>query len=478
MNKRKKITIEHRLKQANSHLLNENKKVRDRNKALETRVIDLERSLEKALLHIEELQKFVFRGKKKKDENDKKKDGGSSSRKKANRSKESYRRTVPEESEITNEETHDIKNCPDCGTKLSKLKILEFYEEDIIPILEWYKRLRKITLKKITSGYCSHCKKRVSAIPIPKQKVSIGENIKEFVIFQITINQLSYSQVIDFADSYLNFKIASGEISKILEQQALKLKPAYEDLLKSIRASSGVHIDETSYNIAFPDTYSGNYAWVMTSMDEINRDSIFLLGKNRGGGNALDLIGEDYQGIGVSDDYGAYTNLFQKGKHALCWAHPLRKFRDLKDSKKLSKVKKKQATKVYTDFAKLFKKIEIVCKGDFSNEERIEKKEILMVKFQHILKPNDNDPYKMKTIKKTLLEKRDRYFVCITEPNIPLTNNKAEQSLRHLVIKRKKSFGCKTPKGADVMSIIYSVVMSLWWRSKKNFLRAYGEALS
>ena len=77
-----------------------------------------------------------------------------------------------------------------------------------------------------------------------------------------------------------------------------------------------------------------------------------------------------------------------------------------------------------------------------------------------------------------MLKKIDKYFVCVVKPNIPTTNNKAERALRHLVIKRKKSFGCKTPKGAEIMSVIYSVVMSLWWRSKKDFFKAYGEALS
>jgi len=76
-----------------------------------------------------------------------------------------------------------------------------------------------------------------------------------------------------------------------------------------------------------------------------------------------------------------------------------------------------------------------------------------------------------------MLKKIDKYFVCIIKPNIPTTNNKAERSLRHLVIKRKKSFGSKTPKGAEIISVLYSVVMSLWWRSKKDFFRAYSEAL-
>ena len=81
-----------------------------------------------------------------------------------------------------------------------------------------------------------------------------------------------------------------------------------------------------------------------------------------------------------------------------------------------------------------------------------------------------------------MLKKKERYFVCITEPDIPADNNKAERVLRHLVIKRKKSLGSKTQKGADIMSVIYSVVMSLWYRGKEedenNFFINYDNAVS
>jgi transposase len=475
MNKRKQLTIEQRQKQSISRLKNENLKLRAENKELKEVVLELSEKLEKALLHIEELQKYVFRGKKKpkdKDPKNKPPSGGSSKRKSS-----SYRRAIPEESEITNFRDHRIFVCPDCKTKLNQKKTLKFYEEDIIPIIEWFEKLRKITQIKIETGYCPHCKKRFSSIPIPKQKVAIGENIKQLIVFQSTVQQLSYSQITDFLESHLQFKVSSGEIANILSKQALKLKPAWDDLIKSIRSGPGIHMDETSYKVAFPDESSGNYAWAMSGVEEGNTDTVFKLGKNRGRGNAQDLIGENYPGVGVSDDYGAYTNLFSKGKHALCWAHPHRKFRDLKDSPSLKGEKKKACDLFYDEFADIYREVRIVNQTDFEKTLRIEAVACLRLKLEKILKPNLKDPFKLQTLKKTMLKKIDRYFVCLTVPGIPVDNNKAERSLRHLVIKRKKSFGSKTPKGAWTMSILYSVVMSLWWRSKKDFFKNYGEVV-
>jgi len=478
MGKRKQ-TIEQRQKQVISRLTNENSKLRERVRVLEEENRDFKEKLEKAMLYIEELQKYVFRGKDKNKENDDEDNKPSSgSGGSGKRNKSSYRRSIPDNSEVTNYENHSISHCPDCDSELTKIKILEFFKEDIVPIMEWFERLKKVTRIKITSGYCAHCKKRFSAIPIPKQKVSIGENIKQLIVFQSTVQQLSHSQIRDFLESHLHFHVSTGEIPKILEEQALKLKPAYDDLIKSLRAGPGVHMDETSHNIAFHDAFSGNFGWAMTSIEKDNTDTVFALGKNRGGGNVRDLIGEDYQGIGVSDDYGAYTNAFREGRHALCWAHPHRKFRDLKNSKNLEETKKQACKEFYEKFAEFYKRIVEVKQSDFKKQERVKQKKMLMREFQSILKVNKNEPTKLKTIKNTMLKKIDRYFVCIIEPNIPSDNNKAERSLRHLVIKRKKSFGSKTPKGAEIMSILYSITMSLWWRSKKDFFESYDGAIS
>jgi hypothetical protein len=61
---------------------------------------------------------------------------------------------------------------------------------------------------------------------------------------------------------------------------------------------------------------------------------------------------------------------------------------------------------------------------------------------------------------------------------IPMDNNKAERGLRPLVIKRKISFGSKTGKGAENLGILFSVLMSLWWKQPPNFFSAYADLLA
>ena len=51
-----------------------------------------------------------------------------------------------------------------------------------------------------------------------------------------------------------------------------------------------------------------------------------------------------------------------------------------------------------------------------------------------------------------LFKNREKYLTCLKFPGqIPMDNNKAERGLRHLVIKRKISYGSKTEKGAETI---------------------------
>ena len=50
---------------------------------------------------------------------------------------------------------------------------------------------------------------------------------------------------------------------------------------------------------------------------------LFRCGVSRGKAEAQAIVGEQFAGSGVTDDYGAYQSLFSV--HQLCWAHLLRK---------------------------------------------------------------------------------------------------------------------------------------------------------
>lgn len=435
--------------------------------------------IEKQQLQIEELQIIVFGKKKDKDKNqfDSQEQEYESPNKKPKepRPPSTYRRPEPKNEEVTDNTYFNLPTCPDCGEILEKLKTIIRYVEDIrLPkgLTNFFKKVEK---QHITTGFCPHCQKRAAAKPIQQQIVSLGDNIKEFAVYANIILRLSFEQISHLICDLTNIQLSDGEISNILEEQARKLLPRYETLKTSIRGQPGAHFDETTYPVQQEE--QGRYGWVMTGTE--TTDSVFRLGQSRGKGNAEELQGEkNKEQIGISDDYGAYRNLFKKQKHQLCWAHLTRKLKDLSESERLNQQKRKHCQKVYKSIKTIYEQLKTVLSEDFNLKER----ERIKQKFlKHLIKTtvsHSNDPDKLKRIKESLNKNKDKYFTCLLYPNIPPTNNKAERALRHLVLKRRNSRGSKTQKGADVMSVLHSVLLSLWWRRPKNFFYEYALLLN
>jgi transposase len=422
--------------------------------------------IEKFKLRIEDLEIKIF-GKKK----NKKKDSGNNDSQKKPRPADSYRKPIPSENEITKTQEYPIANCPDCNTPLTDLKTIAQYK---IELAFLDKILKEIECQHVQSGYCPKCKKRVSAIPISPSQVYFGPGLKQFVCHSIIILRLSFGQTKDLIKTIADIDVSEGEISSILQEHSELLKPEFERIKKQIQNEPAAHFDETTYKV-FNENASGNYAWIMASAK--TNDAIFAFGKNRGQGNAKDLKGNNNPGqIGITDNYAGYKNLFGQN-HQLCWAHLIRKIRDLAQSDQLPKDKKEYCVGLYQSLKGIFHELDQALCAPFDLAMRETIKESLLNKLQEFSKPNALDCAKLKTVKETLAADIESYFTCLLRPDIPATNNKAEQLLRHAVIKRKLSFGFNAQRGADTASVLFSVLLSLWRRSKQNFFAGYRQLL-
>ena len=441
---------------------------------LATIVATYDAIIEKMKLRIEELEIMIFGKKKNKKQN--KPDNNSSNnqpRKPAERSADSYRRTIPKDDEITDIKDYPIETCPDCGTSLENFKLTVQFKEDIELLQNTLKRIEK---QRIQTGFCPHCHKRHTGLPIQPQPVYFGEGIKKFVCYCNVILRLSFAQTRDLLRDLAKIDLSDGEITNILDQQAKKLLPNYNNLIDSIRGQPGAHYDETTYPVRLEE--QGKYAWLMTGTE--NPDTVFKLGQSRGKGNAEKLKGEhNTEQVGITDDYGAYRNLFLH--HQLDWAHPIRKLRDLTNSEYLTKenlTEQQHCLEACKSLNTLRKELKEQLNAPFDIEKRQQIKQEMTEQLEKLSIINPNDPEKLKTIKKGLLKNKDKYFTCLLHQDVPTTNNKAERNLRHLVLKRIISRGSKTQKGAWTMSILCSVLLSLWWRKPNDFFGEYSALLN
>jgi len=438
----------------------------------------MEKQIESLNLIVEELRVMVFGKKEKNDEGNNSSDetntnnGKSKKRKFANRSKDSYRRSAPNEEDVTATIKFTLTICPDCGTLLTHLKQIIRYVEDLVNLTEITKLLKRIEKHIIGSGYCPRCKGRKTAKEISPQVSILGENVRQFVCYLSIVMRLSFEQIKSFLKDTADFAISDGEITICLDAQAEKLTFEKDRLFAKVRGAPGRHYDETTWKVQSGG--QGNYAWI--TRPTTGEETIFLMGRSRGKGNAEELCGNIDNQVGISDDYGAYDNLFKK--HQLCMAHPQRKLRDLSESGNISGESKSSCVKSYKAFGSLYQDLRETLTTEYQKNLWLQKRNEYVSRLKEITILTDYDPQKLRTIKQSLLQNAEKYFTCLLQPGIPADNNKAERGLRHIVLKRKISYGSRSQKGADTMSILCSTLLSCWWNKPQNFFAAYNNMLS
>jgi Transposase IS66 family len=397
------------------------------------------------------------------------------------RTPETYRRPVPAESSITSEEHHPISDCHRCGHTLTEKDEAIRFEEDIViaSLSPGGSDVSHKTVVKhvVERGWCSHCGQFSSARDLRGQVVTIGPVVRSLIVYLVIQVDQTYAQARDLLLQLYQFKVTDGEITNILTARRETYLPAYEQLKQSVRAGP-VHMDETSYPVQ--SERGAGYAHVMASALPAGTpgsgDVIFKLADSRGKGNSKDLIGENYQGVGITDRYGSYKNLFVTedgtSMHQICWAHLHRTARDLTRLEFLSPEKLDHVTHFYQELADIYSIIRCYKEEAFDEVKRSEQADGLEQRLTTLCQPNALDLKKLSNLKNGILDYRSSLFLCLTVDGIPCDNNKAERSLRKLVIKRKKSFGVKTMNGARTTEVLLSICQSLYNKDRNNFLPA------
>ena len=391
---------------------------------------------------------------------------------KAARSAASYRRPIPPTNAVTSEEHHSITDCHRCGNELTQKEEAIRYEEDIVlAALNPDIPHQTVTKRTVETGWCSRCGQMSSAKDLRGQIVTLGPVVKSLITYLVVQSDQTYSQAQDLLWQLYRFSISSSEIANILAARSAAYLPQYEKLKTSVRAGPA-HMDETSCPIQ--SEQGSGYAHVMVGADGTSseNDVVYKLADSRGKGNSKDLVGTNYNQVGITDRYASYKDLFGDGNHQICWAHLHRTARDLTHLECLTKQKQKHVAKFYQNLAGIYATIRDYKGQPFDQVKRVQQTSDLLEEVQQICQPSPIDPKKLTNLKAGILEYQNCLFLCLTIDGIPADNNKAERALRKLVIKRKKSFGVKTLKGARTMEVLLSVCQSLYNRDKDNFLPA------
>jgi transposase len=355
-------------------------------------------------------------------------------------------RPVPTEAEVTTTKHHKLSRF------FARTRTRIYFTEDIP--LDTGKIVTKYVVEQ---GWDPVTKRWISATPLPSSIVTLGDNVRVLVSTLVTIERLSYTQVQTLLKLLFTIHVSSGEIANILHTEATKLTPASDALLERVRAEPSHHLDETGYKVAG----DSGYAWGMTG--GVSNETYYRAGVSRGKGHAEYLLGNS-NGVLVTDDYGAYRNL--RTNHQLCFAHLIRKFRDLTTHEHFTDEQRAALKITYAEIKAFYQATKAACMTSNPEAQRTILTKMI-TKTAHI---QSADPKPAVRLKTTLQKNVSKYLTCLSFPIIDLTNNRAERALRHLVLKRKISFGCRSNKGAQMLSVLMTVLLSLYRKDPSTYL--------
>ena len=271
---------------------------------------------------------------------------------------------------------------------------------------------------------------------------------------------------------FTGLDLSKGQADSLLNQLARDWESEYDTIAKLIAVATILYIDETGWKLGKTQCYT----WIFSTMNEV----FYEFGVGRGKDVLERILGKDFSGTGISDDYAAYDSIFSE--HQLCWAHPLRKaielalkypdnkeyqqfMRDLFDlyyeAVRLSKDKRLSVSRPQKA-AELQEKLASLCVR--ANETIITEKAFEKAKQAdpHTPVTKTSEPEaKMIHLQKQLLEKRSNMFVFVTNTEVEPTNNSSERLARPEANARKLGRTSKTYKGARRRGIIMTVFGTL-----------------
>jgi len=382
------------------------------------------------------------------------------------RTKSSYRRPVPPADAITTERPVPLPETCDCGGSFKTITTHNRYEEDIpLPDLTSDYRPHLVTRYVIERGICRACGKATSNQDLGGQAVRLGPNVRLLICHLVTVVGLSYAQVTNLLLGLYGIAVSDGEIASTLANAHQAWLPAYEKLKADIRAAPTRHYDETPWAIQDQDNYG--HAWVMSASDSPN--TVFHLATSRGTRHARDLHGET-AGVRISDDYGVYRNL--SGQQQLCWVHLYRVIRDLRYNDNLPEEQLPYVTWWYEQFACIYHDLRLYLDEPYDVVVRETQATELWRRLRVLLPTRNGEPEKLTRLKAQLARAgQDRLFTCLPS-NTLCDNNRAERDLRQLVLKRKRSFGSKTERGAQALSTVLSICTTTWRSNPAGYFRS------
>jgi len=258
------------------------------------------------------------------------------------------------------------------------------------------------------------------------------------------------------------------------------IKPIYDRMRELLIASEVLHADETTVQVLQEPNkkaQSKSYMWLYRTSGDVEHAVVLYEYKPSRSGEHPATFLRDYKGYLHTDGYDGYHSKLPSGITVVgCWAHCRRKFDEalkiLPEKERIGsgalhgKNLCDQLFALERKFAGLPPDDHFKARFEARSEES---KKIMDEFFTWCENAGALPKSALGKAVQYALDQRKWLNNVLLDGRLELSNNRAERSIKPFVIGRKNWIFNKTPKGADVSAMLYSVVET----AKENGLNPY-----
>lgn len=312
-----------------------------------------------------------------------------------------------------------------------------------------------ITEFQIFGGCCADCAAKFrGSLPVGTPPGILGTRALATIALLTGKFNLSKRDVEELFCDYFGLSICVGTVCNAEQQVSDALKGPYEEVVAAIKEEPVVHADETGHKIA------GKRAWMWVALSLTI--AVFFARPARSKKVALEILGENFAGILVSDRYNAY--LWVK-RRQLCWAHLIRDFNKLVDAGGLAAA---FANPVLEHITKMFVLWYQFRDGEITRLQLQEQMKPICDEIERHLEAGKAVPM-ADVLCRSLCELKPALWMFIHHERVEPTNNDAERTVRQYVIWRKTSFGTQGNRGNEFVERILTTVGTCKRQNRKVF---------
>ncbi|HEY7314492.1 MAG TPA: IS66 family transposase [Gemmataceae bacterium] len=336
-------------------------------------------------------------------------------------------RPVPTPEQIDRVIDVPLRECPTCHVPLCDPAVVTQYPTDLPPIVPI------VTQFNIETGFCPCCRQRWQGRHPEQTSDALGAagNTLGPVVLTMAAEMkhrlgVSYRKIGDLLATYADLHVAPATSVRAEQRLADRARPTYDLLVEALRQSHVVHADETGWRIgrlnAWLWVFSSKYATLYVIRTGVGA---------RGHQVPEDILGLDFDGYLVVDGLKSYDVLTVAKGH--CNGHLLRRCKDLHDI-----VADKEQPYLESLSTLLQEAIDLAHRREALTPagyaRRVQEIENRLDDWLDGL-PRTISP-ELDRLDNHIRAHRGEWLVFLHDPEVPPTNNHAEQMLRPAVITR------------------------------------------